>query len=303
MAKSNITRWEPICEGEVRAVLNKSFDSIRGSNFGVLDTPFSHTLSDLPKKVRSEAKGMVVSSLGQPGDVTIMEQGCCQGKGLAEAMNEARKHKENDDLIIGYGVTASPDLTGSLPGKVSPDEADQEKTYKQIEEVLGEGQLHRPFQPNGIAKVIAEDIHTVCSTIQKKFNLIFSDNTYYFLSLPWMALKKAVDSLKIGGVALIRGITQDNVYDADCRQVSNETVVEMLKVLNPGYKISLLPSKYSMKRGILVQKEEDVLFQTGLHVGQLVDIFENPKGEAKWLKSVFFEGKEQPEFLSLDSLT
>lgn len=287
-----VSKLEPATTSEVETVFQQAFEEIRGDFFGFVDTTFLETLNAVPRNMIKEVRRMVDSAFSGDGDTLVMEQDCCRGRGLEEAMIMAKERLTNGGRVIGYGVTASQDQTDRLSGRIiNPEDS-----------VLAEfplphgDRLFRPFTPNGFASVVERDIHQVCSSIGTRFNLIFSDNTYNFLESPWLAISDSVNHLRVGGVLVVKTIPNDNVVNQKCRQIGLAAVVDNLRELNPGYRINVAKGSI-FDNVIVIQRLSEEEFKLGMYFGWVTDSYENGEVDRKNLKSVLFdEGEDYAEF-------
>ena len=111
---------------------------------------------------------------------------------------------------------------------------------------------------------IESDLHKTMKSFPYLLDLVFSDNTYFHLTVPWLALKRTFDRLNVGGVALVRTIDLPNKWFND--ELKTKKFLSSLRDNNPSYKIFNAKSGHEI---LGVIKNDDKPFITNLYVGKL----------------------------------
>jgi len=268
MCYSTMTDESKIVEirkSELEERLAAAFRSEREGGYGYMDCGGRHhpwkniyykILSAFESGERQTIEKAVTQRMSVPGIHRIVDQGCGHAQSLRETtITLAQKYPENE--FLSYGITGClKDVW--LGGKVF----DFAETPEQRELVQKYG-IHS-FQERGRNYQflgIEDDIHSVMKQFPYEVDLIFSDNTYFHLVSPWLALKCTADKLSVGGVALIRTIFNSYVYDSSYQRIEEEKIVNTLQQHNPHYEI-ISPTPGMDHRVLAIIKRGEAPFKT-----------------------------------------
>ncbi|MDO8655826.1 MAG: hypothetical protein Q7K45_01180 [Nanoarchaeota archaeon] len=254
-----------IRKSELEERLATSFKSVLGRGYFYMDCGGRHMpwkniydkiLSAFEDSKRETIEEAVAQKMSLPGIHRIMDQGCGHAQSLRETtLTFVRKYPDNE--FLGYGITG---CLGDvwLGGKVF----DFQETPEQRKSVKEYG-IHS-FQERGRNYQffgIENDIHTIMKKFPYEVDLIFSDNTYFHLVAPWLALKRTVDKLNVGGVAMVRTLFNAKVHTFSYQEIDEEDIVNNLRQDNPHYEI-LSPTPGMDHRVLTIIKRGEAPFKT-----------------------------------------
>lgn len=256
---------------------------------------YDKILSAFDSSEQDIIEGTILQTMSQPGVHRIMDQGCGHAQSLL-GITQKMASFYPDNEFLSYGITA--DLKEVwLGGKVF--------YFKETDEqrrLVKEYSIHS-FQESGRNYKffgIEDDIHTVMKKCPYELDLIFSDNAYFHLVAPWLALKRTVDKLKVGGVAMVRTLFNATVHTFEDREMEEEEIVNNLRRNNPDYEI-LSPTAGQDHRVLVIIKREDIPFKTHQYLAW-VDEKSFDKNVYRNARTFYSTMPMQSLFLSIDTL-
>jgi len=285
--------------------LASAFESVRGRGYFYSDCGGRHhsnwkntydkILSAFECNEQKIIEEAVALRVLQPRVHRIMDQGCGHAQSLLElTLKLAQKYPENE--FLGYGITGCLNDVW-LGGRVF-----DFRITKEQQKLVQEHGIHS-FQERGKNYQFfgtENDIHKVMKQFPYELDVIFSDNTYFHLAAPWLALKQTMDKLSVGGIALIRTLFNSYIYNFSHQKMKEEEIVENLQEHNPHYEI--LSSTARMDHRVLaIIKRADTPFKTH-HYLAWVD--EKSFDDQIYRNTITFYSKLSPpaDFLAIDTL-
>ncbi|MBI2102406.1 hypothetical protein HYT55_01085 [Candidatus Woesearchaeota archaeon] len=295
----------PFTRDELEQTLASVFESHRGQGYAYMDhdydrpmteTAYDRLISYFDDDRRKLITSRVQETLSRAGTHHLMDQGCGHANSLnMVARRFARQFPQNE--YRGYGVSAS--LEDMWLGQ----RAWEDDEMIEDDDKLLEKHNVCPFRSWDDEKEnvrffgIEEDVHKMMEQFPYPLDLVFSDNTYFHLFMPWLALKRTADKLAVGGVAVIRTLFQFSVDSTTGRPMSERSLVELLEKDNPDYHI--LSSDLQRGRRVLaILKNGEAQFRTNQHICRIETL---QRGGYKYV-GTFYSRKPQAHSLSLDEL-
>lgn len=220
------------------------------------ENTYTRLLSSFNPKVREYIETTIEKALSKGGTHRIMDQGCGQANSIREIIERFwLKYPEN--RFEGYGVSASLEDMSLAAGTNSKEEIGFEEENK-----------NRNYCFNGIE----EDVHQIMKCFPHPLDLVFSDKTYFHLVAPWLALKRTVDKLALGGVGIFGTLFPARVWGSALIELKDDILLYYLaKDNHRGY--SLLSSGQNQSRCghsvLAITKRKEVPFKTNMHLGML----------------------------------
>ncbi len=293
-----------ITQAELEKTLASVFESHRGKGYYYMDHDHDHPmretaydllLSYFDDNQRRVIESQIQRTMSQIGTRRIMDQGCDHANSLSMITRRfSEQYPENE--YHGYGVS------GSLNDMWLEERTWENDMTIQQEELLRDHRIYSFKSWNDRAENaqffgIEDDIHKVMKRFPFPLDLVFSDNTYFHLFMPWLAMKRTADKLAVGGVALIRTLFQFPVDSATGRPMSDHSLVELLGKDNPEYEI-ISSNPERSRRVLAVVKNGDAEFKTNQYICSV----ETAECDSKSIRT-FYSKKQQPvDFLAIDTL-
>ena len=217
-----------------------------------------------------------------------MDQGCGHANTLRKITHRfGRKYPAGK--FFGYGV--SGDLESMWLGHKK---GDWDLTTEERELIERHG-IH-PFDSYGESNArffgIEEDIHKVMKNFPYELDLVVSDNTYFHLLAPWMALKHTADRLSVGGVAMIRTIPFDVDHILQS-SISQNKLLRLLRRNNPDYEI-ISPPPEKDRRLLAVVKRAKTEFKTDIHISIVSE------GDSRSVRSFYSRNPRRQNLVAID---
>ncbi len=242
---------------------------------------------------RSKIEEKIFNQISKGVVARVMDQGCAHGVTLSTLLRRFSTQFPTT-RFEGYGVSA--DLKSMWLGRLKRD-----YEYSDAEKVLVTEKGIRPFssyvcgEEEGPVRYfgIERDVHCVMKDFPFPLDLVISDNTYFHLVAPWLSLKRTVDSLAVGGVAMIRTLFVTQLRYMTGRIMGRGQYVDLLRRANPSFEIY-----HSSFRGhhpvLAVVRCDNVPFKTNVHIGRVVGVNTN-------YLHTFYSSRQVPDGLvSLD---
>ncbi|PIN75824.1 hypothetical protein COV18_01430 [Candidatus Woesearchaeota archaeon CG10_big_fil_rev_8_21_14_0_10_37_12] len=228
---------------------------------------------------REQLENQVNSLFSQPGTHRIMDQGCGHAMSLNETtLRFAREHPNQH--FEGYGLSTS--IEDIWIGSKAEFNSLTSEEFDLLEK-HGIRALKLLTAPENTAFFgIEKDLHTALRNFPYNLDLVFSDNTYFHLVVPWMAAKHTAERLTRGGIALFRTIFQNRIIDTSTEPILEAELVKHLQDNNPGYEILTSSPRYG-RLVLAIIKQKDSPFITNQHIGWK----HNDSG--RYLKTVYSE--------------
>ena len=283
---------------ELEEILASAFESHREKGYFYMDCGGRHhgdwiniydkILSSFNDDQRKFLEQQVQSTMSRPGIHRIMDQGCGHAQSLREVTVRLASHYPQNKFI-GYGLSGS--LKDIWLGGRKFDfhiTSDQQRLIK----VYG----IQPFQEKGENYEffgVEDDLHTVMLRFPYLLDLVVSDNTYFHLAVPWLALKRTVDKLTMGGIALIRTLFNSKVNTFTQKVIADVQVLNNLRKDNVDYEVFSVNSKQD-HRVLAIIKRGDNFFKTNLYLGWVEE-----EGYKK--VKLFYSRKPQLNLLAVDN--
>jgi len=292
-----------ITREELDNLLASIFEQHRKSGYfyndcgGRCDPDWINTYDKILSKFDNEQKefieNLVKSKMSLPGIHRIMDQGCAHANSLRELTERFVKEYPTNHFE-GYGVS------GSLKDMwLGSREWDREITPEQAKLMEKHG-IH-PFvsyrdeeERNVRFFGIEDDIHKVMKDFPYELDLVISDNTYFHLVAPWLALRRTADRLSVGGVILVRTCFTSGVDYTSGRLMSNETILRNLRGDNPEYQI-VNSSPNKSHPTIAVIKTREVEFKTNQYLSLVSE------GSHRYIRSFYSRDNPRLDCIAIDT--
>lgn len=267
----------PISREEIYRRLNEDFERhVKGRGYFHMDdggryypswvNEYDRLLGFFPRDIVSHIEGLVSSSMSRSGTHRIMQQGCGHASSLDFLLRRLAIRFPNSNFE-GYAIGGD---FNSLCLGLRDFDSDLTKEERRRKLEHGILPIMRRYSPSRVRYFFMErDIHQAMMDFPNQLDLVFSDNTYMHLTLPWLAMKRTIDKLAVCGVAVVRTIRLSDRIQCIGLGKSND-FLDHLRRLNPSFRI------YDAESGeghavVVVVKNEEKPFRTDLKMGKTLD--------------------------------
>ena len=243
--------------------------------------------------LRGVVEGKIFQQMSHEGVHRVMDQGCAHAVTLSRLLPRFSEQFPCGQFE-GYGVSAH--LKAMWLGRLKReyDFTDEEKSLFTENGIQPFWAYDNRYAQSNIHYFgIERDIHQVMKHFPFPLDLVISDNTYFHLVAPWMALKRTADCLAIGGVAIIRTLFIRKLRYMSGRKMSDSQYLHLLHKSNPDYEI-IHSSLDDVHPVLAVIRHGNSAFRTHLHCGNVVH-------EGKYLCEVYSRNMQKDDLLSLDN--
>lgn len=303
MTEGNAKKIVGITREELSDILTSTFESHRGQGYfyndADYDDPASYViiydkfLSRFDDDQRRLIEGQINTKMSEPSVHRIMDQGCGHANTLREiTLRFGGQYSAGS--FFGYGVSAN--LEAMWLGHKEQDPDLTEETRKLVENhgIHSFSSYRRDEDTNVHFFGIEDDIYRVMKDFPYELDLVISDNTYFHLVAPWMALKRTVDKLSLGGVAMVRTILESGVDHISQRPISREILLTLLQRDNPDYEI-FSSSPESRHPVLTLIKKGKADFKTNIHLSLVSE------GEHRYIRSFYSTNLQRDDLIAIDT--
>ncbi|MBI4152797.1 hypothetical protein HY495_03740 [Candidatus Woesearchaeota archaeon] len=231
----------------------------------------------------------------------IMDQGCGVGNSIKEATFDYEWMSGHSVLFEGYAVGGSLKQMTAL-GRARRD-------TPPAEEIMERPRIYhfpKPKPQYGVEQNvrlfgIAEDLHTVMKRFPYEVDLVFSDRTYMHLLAPWLAFKRTVERLAVGGVALVKTLSAgQKLKNLSGKRVNDSFLLDQLREGNhPSYDLLSCSSGLNYGKTVAVIRNGSEPFRTDIYLGSIKNAWEREES----IQCVYSKDEQQVAgLLAIDRL-
>ncbi|MBS3169787.1 hypothetical protein J4210_04845 [Candidatus Woesearchaeota archaeon] len=283
-----------ITEVELEQELAQEFDHIKDKKYTFFDQGFGederrrkikHTFPRLLESFDRQTRQFLEDKIfdhfdeqeKQQQTCRIMDQGCGKAFSIRVATFDYEFMSRHTICFEGYAVGgALKQMTALGRARRNTPPAEEKKTVPQIYH------FPKPANRHGVEQNvrfygIADDLHRVMKEFPYELDLVFSDMTYMHLLAPWLAFKRTVERLAVGGVALVRTLT-NNIYsipervviDVSGEMINDSFLLNQLRESNHS-NYDLFTSSDEVPVTTAVIRKGDEPFRTDMYLGTIKD--------------------------------